>query len=532
MTLGEGHLAGIRVLDVSRYTPGGYCTMLLADAGADVIKIEQPEIGDSGRWTNPRAGAHGIPFYTVNRNKRSVEIDLRSAEGQDEMHRLVEGADVVLETFRPGVATRLGIAPEQLQAVNPSIISCSISGYGQTGPLRGRPGHDINYLARAGVLARGRDEDGGDAPPVLSSVWISDYAAGLMAAFAIVTALAGRQRTGLGEVIDIGMADVMTQWLGDQLGAARDGGAGQAVDAWPSSGQWPGYGFYRTRDGRYMAAGAEEEAFWRGLCERLGKPELADSDPLSAGDEGRRVRAALAEVFATRTRAEWEEVFSDDLVPIDPVLDLNEAGAAEQVAAREMLVTTETVEGDPITIAGFPIKYDRAPGAERLRSPALGEHNDKIDSGATRGRAGAVFEHRLRVRYDEADIQGVVHNPRYLAYADIALIEWWRVLVGSLAAANEAGVDVMLAESHVRYLRSAFADDVLDLRLRVLGLGEGSMNVETQMYRGEELLTVADMHYVFVDPLTLQPTPIKAEWRPMLERYMAPDDLPAATPST
>jgi acyl-CoA thioester hydrolase len=197
-----------------------------------------------------------------------------------------------------------------------------------------------------------------------------------------------------------------------------------------------------------------------------------------------------------------------------------------------MLVTTETVEGDPITIAGFPIKYDRAPGAERLRSPALGEHNDKIDSGATRGRAGAVFEHRLRVRYDEADIQGVVHNPRYLAYADIALIEWWRVLVGSLAAANEAGVDVMLAESHVRYLRSAFADDVLDLRLRVLGLGEGSMNVETQMYRGEELLTVADMHYVFVDPLTLQPTPIKAEWRPMLERYMAPDDLPAATPST
>jgi YbgC/YbaW family acyl-CoA thioester hydrolase len=507
-----GHLTGIRVLDATRYTPGGYCTMLLADAGADVIKVERPADGDSARWTPPPAGAQGIPFYTVNRNKRSVEIDLASEEGRAAMHRLVQEADVVVESFRPGVAERLAIGPGQLQAVNPSVISCSISGYGQTGPLRGRPGHDVNYMARTGALGMGRDADG---RPVLPGVWVSDYATGLMAAFAIASALIGRERTGRGEVIDIGMADVVTQWLGDPLAA----GLGGALTDWPSGGRAPGYGVYRTADRRFMAVGAEEPEFWRRLCLRLDKPALAESDPMAVGEEGRRLRAELEEVFASRTRAAWEEVFSDDEVPCDPVLDLEEARAQPQLAAREMLIDMHTLEGDRISVPGFPIKYRRAPCAVRRGAPALGEHNDLL--GDTRD---AVFEHRLRARYDEADVQGVVHNPRYLAYADIAFVEWSRALAGSVTAMQEGGTDVVVAEARVRFLRAAHADDLLDLRLRVRELSERSMTVETAMYRDDELLVVAALEYVFVDPATLRPKPFAADWQAKLARYLARED--------
>jgi YbgC/YbaW family acyl-CoA thioester hydrolase len=529
--IGPGHLSGVRVVDVTRYTPGGYCTMLLADAGADVIKVERPGVGDAARSTVPRAGAHGIPFYTVNRSKRSVEIDLLSPEGQDEMQRLVKSADVVVESFRPGVAERLGISAAQLQAVNPSIVSCSISGYGQTGPLRGRPGHDINYLARTGALALSRDSDG---RPVLPGVWLSDYAAGVVAAFAIASALLGRTRTGKGEVIDIGMADVMTQWLGDSLTAVQSEADSDPAE-WPMSGRTPGYGFYRTEDQRFMALGAEEPEFWRALCERLRRPDLAEFDPLAIGETGRRVRAELEAIFSSRTRAAWTETFSDDEVPCDPVLDLHEAGGTEQIAAREMLVSTETIEGDRITIPGFAIKYGRAPCVQYSRAPALGEDNGKIDGDHDRRvpteaerpsdtPGGRVFAYQLRTRYDEADVQGIVHNPRYLAYADIACVEWFREIAGSLSAANRAGLDVLVAESRVRYLRPAHADELIDLKLRVRELGDRSMHVETAMYRGDEPVAVAEMEYVFVDPVTLRPKPIAPHWRAKLARYTDPED--------
>lgn len=370
-----GHLAGLKVLETSRLTPGAYCGMLLADAGAEVIKVESPGRGDYARWLPPLVGSQGIPFYVVNRNKRSVEIDLKSPEGQAAMRALVETADIVVEGFRPGVAKRLGISYDQLKAVNPRLICCSISGYGQAGPLSDRSGHDINYLARAGALGLSRDRAG---EPVLPGIFFSDYGAGAMAALAIVSAVLGRERTGRGEAIDLSMTDVMVQWVGDALAGALVQRQDEPLAHTRFLGSSAGYNVYRTADDEHMAVGASEPAFWRELCVRLDRADLADADPLAGGAEGERLRGELSTVFRMRTRAEWEEIFSDGRVPCDPVLDLGEVSSSEHVAAREMLSSIETIDDGSLPVPGFAIKFANNPCRQRLAPPDFGEGNTAL----------------------------------------------------------------------------------------------------------------------------------------------------------
>src|SRR5262249_29512561 len=203
-------LSGIRVLDLSRPLPGPYCSMMLGDLGAEVIKVEEPTTGDPTRHGQPRVGRHGAAFLQVNRNKKSIALDLKSPKGRQAFLKLAESADVILEQFRPGVVDRLGIAYPAVSELNPRLVYCSLSGFGQSGPHRLRSGHDLNYLALSGVLGLTTDQNG---KPVIPGVQVADLAGGMVAAFGILAALLARERTGRGQLVDVSMFDVMLSML-------------------------------------------------------------------------------------------------------------------------------------------------------------------------------------------------------------------------------------------------------------------------------------------------------------------------------
>ncbi len=271
-------LTGVRVLDLTRLVPGAFATLMLAELGADVIKIEDPRGGDATRQLPPRLDGRGIYDLLLNRGKRSVAIDLRAQDGRRALDRLIAGADVVIESFRPGAARRLGVAGDQIRATYPRVVHCSITGYGQTGPYAELPGHDLNYVAISGMLAADRPD-----PTNLPHMFIADIGGGAMSAvIGILAALVGRARTGEGQSLDISMHEAALYWL--MLPAARElvAGADRAVDELPTFGDHACYNVYRTRDDELMALGALELKFWRTFCERVGRPDLVArhlSDP-------------------------------------------------------------------------------------------------------------------------------------------------------------------------------------------------------------------------------------------------------------
>jgi crotonobetainyl-CoA:carnitine CoA-transferase CaiB-like acyl-CoA transferase len=372
---GDALLEGFTVLDATRSLPGAYCTMTLADVGADVIKVEHPREGDLARWSGARIGSQSIAFHAFNRNKRSVSADLKTERGRAVVHALARGADAFVEGFRPGVAGRLGVSSEALHEINPGLVYCSITGYGQEGPLRDRPGHDLNYQARAGALGLCLDEDG---EPFLPRIPLADHAAGLMAAFAITAALHRRRRTGEGAYIDLAMTDVVMQWVSEFSIGARAAGTEPDADSFHWTGGSAGYNVYRTRDGGHMALGAEEHKFWRRFTELAGRPDLAARDPLATGADGAALKAELAALFAQRTRAEWEALFSGQDVPCDPVLGPGEALTSDQARARDMVASTTTVDGAALEMPGLPFRYGGAPWGIRGAPPALGQHDEEL----------------------------------------------------------------------------------------------------------------------------------------------------------
>ena len=373
-------LTGLRVLDLSRLLPGGFCTMVLADLGAEVIKIEVPEGGDPIRTLFTPAG-RAILFDALHRGKRSVTLDLRAAEGRDLLLKLAANADVLVEGFRPGVLHRLGLGLDALRAANPRLVICAITGYGQAGPLRERAGHDLNYLAEAGVLPFAAPTEGDR--PGLPPVQTADLGAGALTAVAgILAALLERQRTGIGQVLDIAMAPGMLPWLAMPAAELLESGSVATGGRAKLHGGLACYGVYPTRDGRWLTVAALEPKFWANLCARLDRPQFVPwQTDLARQPE---MRADLDALFVSRTLAEWEAFFGNDDVCVAPVRTLDEALARWPDTVRQIVGS----DGRPGRIVAGPLGE-----ASSGPAPALGADTDAVLS-----ELGVTDPERARLR--------------------------------------------------------------------------------------------------------------------------------------
>ena len=372
-------LEGIRVLDLSRLLPGGFCSLLLADFGAEVVKVEDTGMGDYVRWAPPSYegaddSAKGALFLALNRNKASIRVNLKTEGGRAALLRLVRDADVVLESFRPGVLDRLGVGYEAMRAVNPGIVYCAITGYGQDGPLRDRSGHDMNYLGLVGLLGLTGDAGG---PPVQAAGQIADLGGGaLMAAFGILAALRERDRSGDGQLVDVSMADGALSWLA--MVAARYFAEGVAPHrgGLELAGSLVCYRPYACADG-WVTLGALEPKFWQAWCRGVGREDLIEHQFERPGSA---THVEVERIFRERTRDEWHAFASEHDCCLEPVLDLDEALDSELVRAREMVVELDQPGAQrPVRLLGVPVKLSRTPGDPNRRpGPALGEHTDEL----------------------------------------------------------------------------------------------------------------------------------------------------------
>lgn len=364
-------LEGVKVLDLSRLLPGPYCSMILADFGAEVLKVEDTELGD---YMRDLPGLEGS-YHTLNRNKQSICLNLKTERGQEIFHRLVRDADVLLEQFRPGVTQRLGIDHFTLRKINPKLIYCSLTGYGQDGPRALKAGHDINYLALGGVLGQcGLSEEN----PVLPGVQIADIGGGaLWAAVAILLALWAREKTGEGQYLDVAMLDGSIAFL------AAAGAGFLSGDTIPRrgksilSGSYACYGVYETADGKYLALGALEGKFWADVCRRLGRLTWLEEQFVPQPRQG-EIKRELAAIFKSKTREEWQTIFADADVCLDPVFDLDEMAADAHIQKRQMLFQTTMSDGRQGWLLGVPIKCSQTPGGIRSPAPGRGEQTNEV----------------------------------------------------------------------------------------------------------------------------------------------------------
>ena len=360
-------LTGIRVLDLTRLLPGAFCTMLLADMGSDVVKVEEPVGGDYMRWMPPLVDGQSALFNALNRNKRSLTLNLKSETGRELLLRLAENAAVLVEGNRPGVMDRLGVGWEVVHARNPKLVMCSITGYGQDGPFASRAGHDINYSATSGALGLNGDREG---PPGPLSVQLADIGGGgLQPAVAILGALIGVERGSEGRWIDASMTDGAVSWLALAM-AALGGGEHVGRGDQRLAGRYACYRVYACKDGGFYSVGALEPKFWATLCDAVQRPDLLDLQ-FAEGPDGARVHESMESVFSSRTRPEWERKLAGLDVCCEPVLDLKEVASHPQVAARGLILRLRTgVEVRP----AIPLREDW----RRLDAPALGEHTAEI----------------------------------------------------------------------------------------------------------------------------------------------------------
>lgn len=371
-------LQGVKVLDLSRLLPGPFCSLLLADLGAEVLKVEDTGMGDYVRWTPPYvggdeakgAGTHSAQFLALNRNKRSIQIDLKSEAGKEILLKLVSDHDVVLESFRPGVLDKLGVGYEVMKGVNEKLVYCAITGYGQNGPFTTRAGHDMNYLGLGGLLGLSGAKDG---PPVQAAGQIADIGGGAqMAAIAILAALV----SGEGANLDISMTDGAMSWLAMPAASAFAGDVRRRGDV-DLAGKWACYMPYEAADG-WVSCGALEPKFWKSFCEGVGREDLIAKQFELAGSDG---HAEIAEVFKSKTRAEWAAFNDERDCCIEPVLELDEALESELVAARGMVTTIDQPGVGEVRQLASPIVIDGERPSRNEPAPGFGEHTDAVLSG-------------------------------------------------------------------------------------------------------------------------------------------------------
>jgi formyl-CoA transferase/CoA:oxalate CoA-transferase len=371
-------LAGVTVLDLTRVLSGPYCTLLLGDLGARVIKIERPGRGDDTRaWGPPFVDGESTYFLSINRNKESVTLDFKRPEGRAILERLAARADVVVENFRPGTLDAIGFDHASLSARYPRIVYASISGYGQTGPRRDEPGYDAVIQAEGGLMSITGPEDG---PAYRLGVAVADFLTGVFTAQGVLAALIAREKTGRGQRVDVGMLDAVTAMLTYQAGI------------WFATGEPPRrmgnrhpsiapYDTFRASDGEFVLAVGNDAQF-RACCGIVGTPALAD-DPRFATNAARvahvhALAALLADAFASRTRAEWIGALTAAGVPAGSVRDVGEVLRDPQTAARDMILEVEHATLGTIAQLGLPVKLSDTPGSVRLAPPVLGQHTDAV----------------------------------------------------------------------------------------------------------------------------------------------------------
>ena len=365
-------LEGIRIIDMARLGPGPHCSQILADMGADVIRVEAPDPKEG-----PRAGRMiKLPGdAAIRRNSRSISLNLKTEEGKQVFFELAATADVITEGFRPGVVKRLGVDYDAVKAVRPQIVYASLSGYGQEGPYSSYVGHDINYQGITGMLDMTGERDG---PPMIPGNTIADNAGGGMnAAISILAALLSRERTGAGQYIDMAMVDGLVTMMFFPIEEHLTTGAVPHRSGTITTGLYPWYSIYETKDGKYVSVGAIEPWFYENLCRLL---ELEELIPHQYGDDAKQeeVFAAFREKFLTKTRDEWVELLMPGETCVGPVLAIDEVVKDPHLRHREMIVDVEEEGGGTRTQVGVMAKLSETPGTIRTPGPEVGQHTPEI----------------------------------------------------------------------------------------------------------------------------------------------------------
>jgi len=370
-------LIGIKVLELSRVAPGAYCGMILGDMGADILKIEEPrKPGLVGSGLSPigEGAEREAAYNALNRNKKSIVLNLKSGEAKKIFFKLAEKVDVVVEGFRPGVVKRLGVDYGAVKKINPGIVYCSISGYGQDGPYRDLPGHDLNYISIPGILSLIGQRDG---PPTIPGNLLADYAGGGMhAALGILAALMARERTGKGQFVDIAMADGVLSLM------SREASVYFLSEVVPERGKTlltgavPDYNVYETKDGKYISIACLEPQFWNNLCQVLGREDLI---PHQTNEEKKEeIFSSFREIFYTKTRDEWLTLLRQTDVCVAPVNTLDEALSDPQVSHRQMVVEVDSPTVGKVKQVGISVKLSETPGQIRNLAPVLGQHTHEV----------------------------------------------------------------------------------------------------------------------------------------------------------
>lgn len=383
-----GALTGIKVLDLSRILAGPWASQLLADLGADVIKVENPGLGDDTRrwgppWTGPDGGESAY-YLCANRGKRSITLDLKSDEGREAFRALASDADVVLENFKAGTTAKLGIDYATLSSINPRLVYCSITGFGQTGPYRDLPGYDFLVQAMGGLMSVTGERDGlPGAGPQKAGVALSDILTGLYASNGILAALHERERSGKGQYIDLALLDVTAACLANQATNHLVGGVvpGRMGNAHPNI---VPYQSFATADGHFILAVGNDQQFSR-LCEIVGMPDLATRDECSTNAarvaNRESLLACLEPVFQEKTSAHWLSACKAHNVPAGPIHTIDKVFANEQVRARDMVISMDHPERESLSLVGNPLKLSRTPVKYQRPPPLLGQHNKEILTG-------------------------------------------------------------------------------------------------------------------------------------------------------
>ncbi|MEE8469805.1 MAG: CaiB/BaiF CoA-transferase family protein [Dehalococcoidia bacterium] len=361
-------LEGIKLLDLSRTVPGPFCTMMLADMGADVIKIEDPGYRMGMLQDQEKQAAHDY----LSRNKKSIALNLKSQEAREVFYKLTTDSDVVIEAFRPGVAKRLGVDYETISRLNPGIVYCSITGFGQDGPYRDLPGHDPNYVSIAGAVGLTGDNEGN---PVMIRAALGDIGSALHAVIGILCALMARHHTGKGQYVDISMADSVLPFLSVSL-------LRYFIDGFIPKRGWPSLSInvWQTRDGKHVSTGLIEPHFWERFCRALGREDLIPHHR-AKGDKLQEVHSAIKEAFLTKTRDEWFQIMKEADTCVSPVLELDEVVNDPQFVSRNMFPEFEHQTQGKVRQLGMTIKLSETPAKFRCFAPVIGQHTEEIMRG-------------------------------------------------------------------------------------------------------------------------------------------------------
>jgi alpha-methylacyl-CoA racemase len=371
-----GILNGLKVLDFSTLLPGPFATMMLADMGATVIKVESPDRVDLTKHLEPMDGEVSALFGQLQRSKRSLALDLKQAEAKEVVYQLVQEYDIVVEQFRPGVMEKLGIGYEKLKEINPRVIYCSITGYGQTGPLRNRAGHDINYLALSGVASYSARKN---EPPVPAGIQVADLAGGsLPSVIGILSAVYHREKTGEGQYIDISMTDAVFS-LNAMYGTGYLAGGREPE---PESEMLNGgsfYDYYETLDHRYLSVGSLEPQFQAKLCQLIGDSNLIKLSSSQNLKEQQAFKRILAEAIKQKSFEEWLTILGNDFDGcVEPVLKFSESVNHPQIKARNLVVSVPKSQGGTQKQIAFPIKFSTQPAEYQFTGVKTGTHSEEI----------------------------------------------------------------------------------------------------------------------------------------------------------